>query len=116
MVQDVLTPERLVMEHIMLVAILHANVGTEVSIFHYLKICFLVFICIDLAFIDPGPIIMKLIAMSFYLHSVLRIRDVYPGSLIRLFSIPDPNCLPPGSRILIKEFKYFNPKKPKNGF
>jgi hypothetical protein len=30
--------------------------------------------------------------------------------------IPDPNCLHPGSRIRIKEFKYFNPKKPKNGF
>jgi hypothetical protein len=29
--------------------------------------------------------------------SVLRIRDVYPGSRIRLFSIPDPNCLHPGS-------------------
>ncbi len=37
-----------------------------------------------------------------------------PGCLsrIRLFSIPDPNCLHPGSRIL-KEFKYFNPKKSK---
>jgi hypothetical protein len=32
-------------------------------------------------------------------------------SRIRLFSIPDPNCLYPGSRIRIKEFKYFNPKK-----
>jgi hypothetical protein len=42
---------------------------------------------------------------------VLRIRDVYPGSRIRRFSIPDPNCLQPGSRIRIKEFKYFNPKK-----
>jgi hypothetical protein len=27
------------------------------------------------------------------------------------FSIPDPNCFHPGSRIRIKEFKYFNPKK-----
>ncbi len=34
-----------------------------------------------------------------------------PGSRNRLFSIPDPNCLHPGSRILIKEFKYFNPQK-----
>ncbi len=42
--------------------------------------------------------------------------DVYPGSRIRLFSIPDPNCLHPGSRIRIKEFKYFNPKKPKKWF
>jgi hypothetical protein len=37
---------------------------------------------------------------------VLRIRDVYPGSQIRLFSIPDPNYLHPGSRIRIKEFKF----------
>jgi hypothetical protein len=43
--------------------------------------------------------------------SVLRIRDVYPGSQVRLFSMPDPTCLHPGSRILIKEFQYFNPKK-----
>jgi hypothetical protein len=51
------------------------------------------------------------------LETVLRIRDVYPGSRIRFFPsrIPDPNCLHPGSRILIKEFKYFNLKKPKNG-
>ncbi len=36
-----------------------------------------------------------------------------PGCLsrIRLFPIPDPNCLHPGSRIRIKEFRYFNPKK-----
>ncbi len=32
----------------------------------------------------------------------------HPGSRIRTVSIPDP-----GSRILIKEFKYFNPKKSK---
>jgi hypothetical protein len=43
----------------------------------------------------------------------LLIRDVYPGSWIRIFpsririfSIPDH-----GSGIRIKEFKYFNPKK-----
>ncbi len=48
--------------------------------------------------------------------AVLRIQDVYPGSRIRLFSIPDPNCLHPGSRVLIKEFKYFNPKKSKKWF
>jgi hypothetical protein len=47
---------------------------------------------------------------------VWRIRDVYTGSRIRLFSIPDPNCLHPRSRILIKEFKYFNPKKAKKWF
>jgi hypothetical protein len=45
-----------------------------------------------------------------------------PGSRIRLFSIPDPGSrirtvsIPdPGSRI-VKEFKYFNPKKPKKWF
>jgi hypothetical protein len=32
----------------------------------------------------------------------------HPGSRIRTVSIPDP-----GSRILVKEFKYFNPKKSK---
>lgn len=31
LVTRVLTPERLLMEHVMLVAILHANVGTEVG-------------------------------------------------------------------------------------
>ncbi len=36
--------------------------------------------------------------------SVLRIRDVYPGSRIRIFSIPDPGSAS-------KNFKYFNPKK-----
>ncbi len=33
-----------------------------------------------------------------------------------LSRIPDPNCLHPRSRIRIKEFKYFNPKKPKAWF
>ncbi len=32
-------------------------------------------------------------------------------SRIRIFSIPDPNFFHPGSRIQIKEFKYFYPKK-----
>jgi hypothetical protein len=47
------------------------------------------------------------------LHSVAD-----PGCLsrIRLFCIPDPNCLHPGSRIRLKEFKYFNPKKTKKWF
>jgi hypothetical protein len=35
----------------------------------------------------------------------------HPGSRIRTVSIPDP-----GSRIRIKEFKYFNPKKNKKWF
>jgi hypothetical protein len=41
---------------------------------------------------------------------------MFIGSRIRLFNIPDPNCLHPGSRILIKEFKYINPKKAKKWF
>ncbi len=45
------------------------------------------------------------------LFAVWRIRDVYPGSDFFPFRIPDPNCLHPGSRIRIKEFKCFNPKK-----
>jgi hypothetical protein len=31
------------------------------------------------------------------LKPVLRIRDVYPGSRIQIFSIPDPNFFHPGS-------------------
>ncbi len=57
------------------------------------------------------------------LHLVLRIRDVYPRSDFfpsRIPDpgswIPDPNCLHSGSRIHIKQFKYFNPKKPKKWF
>ncbi len=38
-----------------------------------------------------------------------------PGSDFFPSRIPDPNCLHPGSRILNKEFKYFNPKIA-NGF
>jgi hypothetical protein len=48
------------------------------------------------------------------IEAVLRIRDVYPESRNRLFSIPDPGSrvkkIPdpgPWIRILIKEFKYF---------
>ncbi len=57
-----------------------------------------------------------LIPHTLFVLAVWRIRDVYPGSRIRLFSIPDPNCLHPGSRILIKEFKYFNPQKSNKWF
>ncbi len=39
-----------------------------------------------------------------------RIR-IFLSSRIRIFSIPDQNFFHPGSRISIKEFKYFNPKK-----
>jgi hypothetical protein len=45
--------------------------------------------------------------------TVWRIRDVYPGSRIRIFSIPDPNCLHPGS--LSKNLSILTPKKA-NGF
>jgi hypothetical protein len=58
--------------------------------------------------------------MQFYTlnrsKSVLRIRDVYPGSRIRLISIPDPGSELSPSRIRIKEFKYFNPQKNKKWF
>ncbi len=46
-------------------------------------------------------------------NSVLRIRDVYPGSRIQLFPIPDPGSELSPSGIRIKEFKYFKPKKKK---
>jgi hypothetical protein len=39
------------------------------------------------------------------LDPVMRLRDAYPGSRIRLFSNPVP-----GTRIHNKEFKYFKPK------
>ncbi len=42
---------------------------------------------------------------------MLRIRDVYPGSLIPIFPIPDLGSKFFPSRIRIKEYKYFNPKK-----
>ncbi len=38
-------------------------------------------------------------------RAVFRIRDVYPWSELCYF--PDPNFFHPGSRICIKEFKYF---------
>ncbi len=44
-------------------------------------------------------------------YTVWRIRDVYPGS--DFFSIPDLGSELSPSRILIKEFKYINPKKAK---
>ncbi len=43
-----------------------------------------------------------------------RIRDIYPGSRIRLFSIPDPNCLHPGSSS--KNLSILTPKKAKKWF
>ena len=43
-----------------------------------------------------------------------RIRDVYPGSRIRLFSIPDPNCLHPGSSS--KNLSILTHKKAKKWF
>jgi hypothetical protein len=42
--------------------------------------------------------------------AVLRIRNVYLGSRIQIFSIPDSGSEFSLSRIRIKEFKYFNPK------
>jgi hypothetical protein len=53
------------------------------------------------------------VGSSVFTKTVLQIRDVYPGSRIRIFSIPDPVSEFFPSRIRIKEFKYFifNPKK-----
>jgi hypothetical protein len=45
------------------------------------------------------------------LYTVLRIRDVYPGSVFFPSRTPDPNFINPETRIRIKEFKYLNPKK-----
>ncbi len=51
--------------------------------------------------------------LNLVVHSYISVAD--PGGLsrIRLFPsrIPDPNFFHPGARILIKEFKYFNPTK-----
>jgi hypothetical protein len=44
------------------------------------------------------------------------VADPGPGSRIRLFPFPDPNSLHPGSRIRIKEFKYFIYFYPKKWF
>jgi len=44
-------------------------------------------------------------------QSVLRIRDVYPGSDFFLSRIPVQNSLPPGSRIRIKNLSILTPKK-----
>ncbi len=56
-------------------------------------------------------------AHAFFMSSVMRLRDVYPGSEgifqpgseFLVFSIPDPNFFP--TRLRIKELKYYNPKK-----
>jgi hypothetical protein len=48
------------------------------------------------------------------LKAVWRIRYVYPGSRIRLSSIPDPNCLHPGSSS--KNLNFSTPKKAKKWF
>ncbi len=92
----------------------------------------LIFLCLRVIFalLDPGygfrdPIESgsRSIAQHCFLETkgvpvpVLRIRDVCPGSDFFPSRIPDPNCLHPGSRIRIKEFRYFHlPKNQKNGF
>jgi hypothetical protein len=42
---------------------------------------------------------------------VLRIRDIYPGSRILIFSIRDPGPRVKRFRIRIKKLNFFNPKK-----
>ncbi len=44
----------------------------------------------------------KILVNKYNYQSVLRIRDVYPGSQMQGQKIPDP-----GSGLRIKEFKYF---------
>jgi hypothetical protein len=57
---------------------------------------------------------MNLFKKKFFIkyHIINSVAD--PGCLSRItdpkFSIPDQNFSVPGSRIRIKEFKYFNPK------
>ncbi len=59
----------------------------------------------------PHPNQQSGVCQILFFSAVLRIRDVYPGSLIPFFSLPDPGSEFSPSRIRIKEFKYFNPKK-----
>jgi hypothetical protein len=51
-----------------------------------------------------GPTIFK----QKRIQQMFRIRDVYPGSRIRLFSIPDPNFFYPGSQS--KKLNILTPK------
>jgi hypothetical protein len=60
-------------------------------------------------------------AQTPLLNAVLRIRDVYPGSRIRLFSIPDPGSELSPSRIpdprsASKNLSILTQKNQKNGF
>jgi hypothetical protein len=72
---------------------------------------------------DPGSRIEKFGPGIRYKNPGSATSVVDPGCLSRIpdptFFHPgsrDPNCLHPGSRILIKEFKYFNPKKANKWF
>jgi hypothetical protein len=44
------------------------------------------------------------------MHTIRYVSVADPGTLIRMFSIPDLESVFFPSRIRIKEFKYFNPK------
>jgi hypothetical protein len=58
-----------------------------------------------------GIMIQKHVKGWLYRYPSISVAD--PGFLSRIdpiFSIPDPKFFHPGSRIRIKEFKYFNPK------
>jgi hypothetical protein len=54
-------------------------------------------------------LIIFLVMFSFY--QCCRSEFFHPGSEFFPYRIPDPNLFYPGSRIRIKEFKYFNRKK-----
>ncbi len=47
--------------------------------------------------LDPVFYVIPDPSTGIKLGNSVGIRDVYPGSRIRLFSIPDPNCFHPGS-------------------
>ncbi len=61
---------------------------------------------------------IPILIVFFFVSGLLdATKNIFPPRSVAdpacLSRIPDPNCLHPGSRILIKEFKYFNPQKSK---
>ncbi len=93
-------------------AVQRATVNIQLKNYYYLPgiyVYILLLLMLDL----PVPVWHCLVSCNLYLTPVLRIRDVYPGSRIRLFFIPDPASERSPSRIRLKEFLYFNPQKTK---
>jgi hypothetical protein len=70
--------------------------------------CSVSFYAYSVLMVPTFTLSLLLLGVSWTFLTVLRIRDVYPGSEFFPSRIPDP-----GSKrfpIRIKEFKYFNPK------